>query len=178
MVIRRVAELGHPVLRQVAEPVPAAELGSDGLRSLVADMVDTMRDYDGVGIAAPQVYVPRRLFVMEIRAPDPYLAASTLPLTVAVNPEITRSDPGSLLSWESCLSVPGLRGQVDRAAGLVLSAVDAGGAPFSVELAGYAARIVQHELDHLDGRLYLDRADPRSLCTNREYVRRRRSSAW
>ena len=132
MVIRRVAELGHPVLRQVAEPVPESELASRGLRALVADLVDTMRDYEGVGIAAPQVYVPQRVFVMEVRSPDPYLGASVLPLTVAVNPEVT--------------------------------------------LSGYAARIVQHELDHLDGCLYVDRSDSRSLCTNREYVRRRRAA--
>ena len=176
MVIRRVAELGHPVLRQVAEPVPERELGSDGLRSFVADLVDTMRDYEGVGIAAPQVYVPQRVFVMEVRSPDPYLGASVFPLTVAVNPEVALSGSESLLGWEGCLSVPALRGQVDRPAGLVLHAVDVEGAPFSIELSGYAARIVQHELDHLDGCLYVDRSDSRSLCTNREYVRRRRAA--
>jgi peptide deformylase len=175
VVIRRVAELGHPVLRQVAQPVPESELASPGLRGLVADLVDTMRDYDGVGIAAPQVYVPRRLFVMEVRSPDPFLGATAFPLTVAVNPEITPSGSGSLPGWEGCLSVPGWRGQVDRAAELVLRAVDTEGAPFSIEISGYAARIVQHELDHLEGRLYVDRSDSRSLCTNREYVRRRRA---
>jgi peptide deformylase len=171
MSILKVARIGHPAVRSAARPVRPGELRSPEIQRLLDDMVATMREYDGVGLAAPQVHVGLRLAVIEVQSSDDR-SESEVPLTILVNPEITPLGHDSVLGWEGCLSVPGLRGQVPRLARLRLTALDREGRSFAREAAGFFARVIQHECDHLDGGVYLDRMDGlRSLSFLREFER-------
>jgi peptide deformylase len=154
--ILKVARVGHPVVRSLARPVDPAELQSRELQQLLDDMVETMHEYEGVGLAAPQVHVGLRLAVIEVAGADTR-AEQAVPLTFLVNPELEPLPGEHVLGWEGCLSVPGLRGQVPRHARLRLKALDRAGRPFETEAEGFFARVIQHECDHLDGRVYLDR---------------------
>jgi len=165
--------MGHPVLRQVARPVTAEELRSDALRALVADMIDTLRDYGGIGLAAPQVGESIRLALIEI--PDGltrYTTTEPMPLTVFVNPTIEVIDPATAGYWEGCLSIPGLRGYVERPQHVLVRYTDLQGAEHTLELKGFLATVFQHEFDHLDGTLYIDRIkDSRLLAFDQEFER-------
>ncbi|MBV9331509.1 MAG: peptide deformylase, partial [Alphaproteobacteria bacterium] len=162
MAILKIARMGHPILRQRAEPVPDPR--APEIRRLVADMVETMIDADGAGLAAPQVHVPLRMVVFhapETRT-DPGLHAQerfdhTAPLTVLINPEMEVLDGENEEGWEGCLSVPGLRGLVSRPAHIRYAGFDAKGQKVERIARGFHARVVQHELDHLDGILYPQR---------------------
>jgi len=170
--ILKVARMGHPILRQVSQPVPEEELGSPGLLGLVRDLVDTMREYDGAGLAAPQVHVPRRVVVMELASNPRYPDADPLPLTVLVNPGIEVISERRIEVLEGCLSIPGIRGVVPRAAEILVRARDPHGGVFEARYAGFHAAVVQHECDHLDGVLFVDRvADTRTLGFVRELER-------
>lgn len=162
MAILKIARMGHPILSQTAQPV--ANPGAPEIRRLVADMVETMIDANGAGLAAPQVHVPLRVVVFQ--APDgrsdPGLSEDerfdhTAPLTVLVNPEIEIVDQDVEGSWEGCLSVPGLRGFVDRAFHIRYRGFDLEGNEIARTAKGFHARVVQHECDHLDGILYPSR---------------------
>jgi peptide deformylase len=169
--ILKVARIGHPVIRSPARAVPADMLASGGFQRLVDDMVDTMHEYDGVGLAGPQVHVPLRVAVIEVPASDDR-TREAVPLTVLVNPEVTPIGEEKEQAWEGCLSVPDLRGVVPRWKRLRLDALDRRGAPFTVEAEGFFARVIQHECDHLDGSVYLDRMEGlRSLSFLREFER-------
>jgi peptide deformylase len=134
------------------------------VQRLIDDMVETMHEYDGVGLAAPQVHVGLRLAVVEVSGADER-AEDGVPLTVLVNPKLTLAAGPRPHGWEGCLSVPDLRGIVPRAAKVKLEALDRQGRPFRVEARGFHARVLQHECDHLDGTVYLDRmGDLRSLA--------------
>jgi peptide deformylase len=154
MAILKIARMGHPVLLQRCEPV--ADPGAPEIRRLVADMMETMEDAPGVGLAAPQVYMPLRLFVFRVpgdrRENDP----DDLPLgnTVLINPELELLSEDRVLSWEGCLSIPGLRAGVPRSPRVRYRGVDCDGNVTEREASGFHARIVQHEYDHLDGILY------------------------
>jgi peptide deformylase len=154
MAILKIARMGHPVLLQHCMPV--ADPGAPEIRRLVADMMQTMEDAPGVGLAAPQVYVPLRLFVF--RVPEGRLEADPddLPLgnSVLINPEVELLSDERVLNWEGCLSIPGLRAAVPRAPRVRYRGVDCDGNPVEREVSGFHARIVQHEYDHLDGILY------------------------
>jgi peptide deformylase len=173
MAIRRVLNLGHPLLREVARPLRPEEIGSAATRALVADMVDTLHDYGGIGLAAPQVGESVRLAIIEIAGgPTRYGELAPMPLTVFVNPVIEVLDPAVAGYWEGCLSVPGLRGFVERPQHVRVRYTSDRGEAKELELKGFYATVVQHEFDHLDGRLYVDRlADPRLLAFDREYER-------
>ena len=171
MSILKVARIGHPVVRATAVPVAPELLASRDFQRLIDDMVETMHDYDGVGLAAPQVHRGWRLAVIEV-PPSDDRAEDAVPLTVLVNPVVTPLGDEKVTGLEGCLSIPGLRGAVPRFARLRLEALDRDGRPYTVEATGFFARVIQHECDHLDGDVYLDRmADMRSLSFLREFER-------
>jgi peptide deformylase len=162
MAILKIARMGHPVLSQVAQPV--ANPAAPEIRRLVSDMVETMIDANGAGLAAPQVHVPLRVVVFQApegRA-DPGFSEEerfdhTAPLTVLINPEIEIVGLQREGGWEGCLSVPGLRGYVERPFHIRYRGFDLEGKPVARTAKGFHARVVQHECDHLDGRLYPSR---------------------
>jgi len=154
MAILKIARMGHPVLLQRAEPV--ADPTSPEIRRLVADMMETMEDANGAGLAAPQVHVPLRLFVFRV-SPDRNSEDAddaAMPNTVVINPTVTLLGDDVRLRWEGCLSIPGLRAAVPRAWRIQYSGVDTDGRPVGGEVTGFHAGVVQHEYDHLDGILY------------------------
>jgi peptide deformylase len=170
-VILKVARIGHPVVRLAARDLTPEEMRSPALQRLVDDMVETMHEYDGVGLAAPQVHLGLRLAVIEVPGSDER-AREAVPLTVLVNPRLTPLGDETVDGWEGCLSVPELRGVVPRLRRLKLEARDRHGKAFTVEAEGFFARVIQHECDHLDGRVYLDRMrDMRSLSFLPEFER-------
>lgn len=172
MAILKVARMGHPILRGISELVPEEEFGSPALRDLVSDLVLTMREYDGAGLAAPQVHVPKRVVVMELAENPRYPDAEPLPLTVLVNPEIEVTDERRIEVLEGCLSIPEIRGLVPRFAGVRVRARDPEGGVVEARYRGFHAAVVQHECDHLDGVLFVDRvADTRTLGFLREIER-------
>jgi peptide deformylase len=152
MAIRPVLRMGHPVLREVAAPVE--RFGTHELRELVQDMDDTMRSLNGAGIAAPQVGVSLRVVIFEVTANPRYPQAEPVPYTVLVNPVLDPIGTDLEEGWEGCLSVPGLRGLVPRWQRLRYRGFDIEGRPIDRSVAGFHARVVQHEVDHLDGILY------------------------
>ena len=171
MSILKVARLGHPVVRERAKDVPPARLKSPEIQRLIDDMVETMHEYDGVGLAAPQVHVGLRLAVIEVAADDERTREG-VPLTVLVNPVLRPIGDETVSDWEGCLSIPGLRGAVPRRRRLELRALDRKGKPWRVEADDFFARVIQHECDHLDGSVYLDRmGDMRSLSYLEEWER-------
>ena len=171
MAVREIIRMGHPTLRTPARPLTDAEITSPETRRLVEDMIDTLHDAGGIGLAAPQIDVPVRLAIIEI---DPeasrYGDIPPMPLTVFVNPRIEVLDEASAGFWEGCLSVPGLRGWVERPQHVRVRARDLDGRPLDLELRGFLATVFQHEFDHLDGRLYIDRmTDPTRLMFEEEF---------
>jgi peptide deformylase len=163
MAILKVARLGHPVLRQVAEPVSPEAIGAPEIQRLIDDMFETMGEYDGAGLAAPQVHVSRRIVIYGVEANPRYPDAEAVPHTVLVNPRITPLTEEQDEDWEGCLSVPDLRGMVPRVTRVRVEAYARDGTRLRFDAAGFHARVVQHECDHLDGKVYLDRM--RSLET-------------
>ena len=165
--------MGHPVLRRTARPLRPEELTSDRLHRLVADMVDTLHDYGGIGLAAPQVGESVRLAMIEIPGgPTRYGELDRMPLTVCVNPEIEIVDETAAGYWEGCLSIPGLRGFVERPQHIVVAYLDLKGKRCEYEARGFLATVFQHEFDHLDGRLFVDRIqDPTRLAFEEEFAR-------
>jgi peptide deformylase len=171
MAILKVARIGHPVIRGMARPVERAALRKPDMQRLIDDMVETMHEYEGVGVAGPQVHVPLRLAVIEVPGSEDG-GRDAVPLTVLVNPQITPLGDEQLVGWEGCLSVPDLRGQVPRLRRLRLDALDRDGKPYTLEASDFFARVIQHECDHLDGGVYLDRMrDMRSLTFLDEFGR-------
>jgi peptide deformylase len=173
MAVRKIIRMGHPTLRQVARELNEQEIRSPELQRLIADMVDTLHDYGGIGLAAPQVNEPVRLAIMEIAGgPSRYGELPALPLTVFVNPEIEIIDPTPAGYWEGCLSIPGLRGFVERPQHVHVVARDHEGNPIDLELSGFSATVFQHEFDHLDGKLYIDHiTDTTKLAFEEEFGR-------
>jgi len=173
MPVRKIINMGHPNLRKVAEPVALDAIGSETLNLLIADMVDTLHDYGGIGLAAPQINVPLRLAIVEIPGgPSRYGEIEPLPLTTFINPTITVLDATPAGYWEGCLSVPGLRGFVERPQHIRIDYLDASGNPAELIFEGFWATVFQHEFDHLDGKLYIDHiADRTKLVFEDEYLR-------
>ena len=165
--------MGHPVLRNAATELTPGELRSDAIRRLVDDMVDTLHDYGGVGLAAPQVDESVRLAIVEISGETTrYGDVPAVPLRVYVNPRITLLDDVTAGCWEGCLSIPGLRGYVERPQNISVEHMDLNGESHTVEFRGFAATVFQHEIDHLDGTLFLDRVlDTRHIMFEEEFAR-------
>ena len=157
MPILKVSRLGHPVIRTPAEAVPKESITGPQMQRFIDDMIDTMRDYDGVGLAAPQVYISKQIAVIEVQDNRRYPGEGPIPLTVLINPVIRNASKKQILEWEGCLSVAELRGQVPRAESLDVEAYNRKGEKVQFHAKGFFARIIQHECDHLAGRVFLDR---------------------
>lgn len=151
MPILKIARMGHPVLRAPATPV--ADVFAPEIRRLLEDMRDTLADSGGVGLAAPQVHVPLRVILFSVPASRSE-TGEALPLRAVINPVITPLSDEKVTGYEGCLSVPGLRGAVPRYTHIRLTGLTSEDVPIDEELHGFAARVVQHEADHLDGMLY------------------------
>ena len=155
MTVRTILKMGDPRLLRIAPPVPAADFDSDAIHLLVSDMFDTMHAVNGAGLAAPQIGVDVQLVIFGTDAPNPrYPDAPIVPRTVLLNPVITALDAAEESDWEGCLSVPGLRGVVPRFVHIRYTGVDQYGDPIDRTVSGFHARVVQHECDHLIGKLY------------------------
>jgi peptide deformylase len=165
--------MGHPILRQVARPLRDDEIRGASTTALVADMIDTLHDYGGIGLAAPQVAESVRLAIVEIPGgASRYGEIPAMPLTVFINPLIEVVDPVAQGYWEGCLSVPGLRGFVERPQHVRIRYTTLDGQTETIELTGFLATVFQHEFDHLDGKLYVDRiTDTRLLAFEQEFTR-------
>ena len=173
MAIRTIIRMGHPTLRQRARPVTREEIANGSLVPLVEDMIDTLHHAGGIGLAAPQIDVPIRLAIIEIHGGrSRYGEIPAMPLTVFVNPTIEIVDPATAGYWEGCLSVPGLRGFVERPQHIRVRAEDLDRQPIDLELRGFLATVFQHEFDHLDGTLYVDRITDRSKLVFEEEFER------
>jgi peptide deformylase len=152
MAIREVLKMGDPRLLEVAAPV--GRFGTPELESLLVDMRDTMRELNGAGLAAPQIGVGLRVVIFGLELNPRYPEADPVPFTVLINPILTPLGPQQDEGWEGCLSVPGMRGLVPRYRDLRYTGFDAGGSPIDRTVKDFHARVVQHEVDHLDGILY------------------------
>jgi len=173
MAVLEVAKLGNPVLREIAEPVDLEELTASGeneLQIFIDDLIDTLRAEDGVGIAAPQVSRSIQLLVVEYADNDRYPNQENIPITVFVNPVITRFSEETVSFWEGCLSLPDLRGLVPRSREVTVEAWSRNGEKMVVEAKGFFAVVLQHEIDHLQGKVFLDRmTDITRLSYNEEF---------
>jgi peptide deformylase len=152
MSILKVARMGHPVLREVAEEVEPTTVRSPAFQKLIDDMIETMVEYDGIGLAAPQVHEPVRLFVAGVEG-----SGDNLKIVPFVNPVITTVGTETTEDWEGCLSIPDIRGRVPRAREIAVRAFDRDGERVELRAQDFSARVIQHETDHLDGVLFLDR---------------------
>jgi peptide deformylase len=157
MSLLKVAHMGHPVLRARAREVDRAELKHASMQKLIDDMMDTMHEYHGVGLAAPQIHEGLRIFVAAIEPQhEEPLAPGDEPM-VFVNPVITPVGNEMVEDWEGCLSIPDIRGRVPRARAIKVSALDRNGGKIEITSHDFPARVIQHETDHLDGVLFFDR---------------------
>jgi len=170
--IRKIATIGHPVLREQARPLTLDELRSPEGQRLIDDMIDTMRDANGAGLAANQVHEAVRIAVIEVANNPRYPYKPSIPLTVVVNPVVTPLDDEMVAINEGCLSVPNLRGEVARHVNVRVQYLDRDGVAHDEVKRGLTAGTFQHELDHLDGVLFLDRVtDPTTLATWEQFER-------
>jgi len=168
----KIAHIGHPVLRQRAREVERDELLAAPMQRFIDDLVETMRDASGAGLAAIQVHQPVRIFAVEVKDNPRYPYKPNVPLTILVNPVITRLTEETFENFEGCLSVPNLRGIVERCAEVRVTGWDREGKPCERVARGLTAGTFQHENDHLDGTIFVDRVkDPRTLCTWAEFDR-------
>jgi peptide deformylase len=175
MAILKVARLGHPVLRAKALPVPPNEIRSPRIQQLIDDMFETMHEYGGIGLAAPQIHQGLRLFVAGVREAEgvtPMNDDAGMPFVALINPEIAPVGKSIESGWEGCLSIPDIRGQVPRSASVRLRAYDRAGQRVEIAATGLPARVLQHEYDHLDGVLFFDRMTSFETLTFMDEFRR------
>lgn len=166
MAVQRILQVGHPLLRVRAEEVPSETIGSEEIEALVDELIETMRAAKGAGLAATQIGVAKRVCVIEVADNPRYPYKPPIPLTVLINPVITVMGPERFANYEGCLSVPNIRGIVRRPTRIRVTALDRAGAELDQVVEGLSAGTFQHEVDHLDGTLFLDRVeDSRTLCT-------------
>lgn len=163
--VYQVVRLGHPALRQKSADVDLARVKDTKFQKLIDDMIETMRAYEGVGIAAPQIGLPIAIFCVEYQSNRRYPDMPNIPAYTVLNPRLTVTDASEIRLMEGCLSIPDLRGDTPRAKAVKLKGFDRHGEPLEIEAKGFHARILQHEYDHLQGKVYLDRVqDKKSLC--------------
>ncbi len=172
MSILKVARLGNPVIRKPTEAIPKEAITSPEIQRLIDDMVVTMHEYDGVGIAAPQVHVSKQIAIIEADHNRRYPGEKSIPLTVLINPKMLAMSKTVAEDWEGCLSVNDLRGRVPRAQWVDVEAFNRKGEKVKFHAEGFFARVVQHECDHLSGKVFLDRLpDLRTLTHLNEFAR-------
>jgi peptide deformylase len=170
--ILKVARLGHPIVRAAAQPVAVDRIVTHDFQQLLDDMVETMHEYNGVGLAAPQVHLPLQLAVLEVEGNPRYPDAPPVPLTYLINPLVTVLDETKIEEWEGCLSIPEMRGMVARHTKIRVTALGRNAEPLDIVAADFHARVIQHETDHLKGEVYLDRmAGMRTLSHLAEWQR-------
>jgi peptide deformylase len=170
--ILKVARLGFPALRTAAGLVRPDQIKTKEFQRLIDDMIETMYEYSGVGLAAPQVHLPIQLAVLEVHEHPRHREVAEVPLTVLVNPVVTILDRTLLDDWEGCLSVPELRGRVPRFKQLRVTALGREAEAIDIVASDFHARVIQHETDHLQGEIYLDRMpDMRALGFLQEWQR-------
>ena len=168
----RIAQIGHPILRQPTRMLTREELLSEEIQSFLDDLVETMREASGAGLAANQVYQSLRICAVEVRDNSRYPYRPNIPLTILVNPILTPASDETFVNYEGCLSVPNLRGQVRRHCEVHVEALDREGNSISTVVKGMTAATYQHEVDHLDGKIFLDRVeDPNSVVTLENFQR-------
>lgn len=163
MAILKVARMGNPVLRRTADPIPVEQINSPEIQQLISDMLDTVIEYNGVGLAAPQVHHSLRLVLLCLDPEEGFEAW--------INPVLTPTTDEETVTTEGCLSVPDLRGEVSRPVGIRVEAYNHQGQHFVRHLDGFEAVVAQHECDHLDGVLYVDKADTKTLAFLDEFRR-------
>lgn len=166
MASRPILQLGHRILRNVSKDVPSDAFGTSTLRNLVQEMKAAMTEDDGCGLAAPQLGEPLRLFVVEMPQLEGADELQPIPFTVFANPVLNLHDGRKMHVWESCLSVPGLAGLVPRARRATIEFQDIDGRRHRAQATGFLAAILQHEYDHLDGLVFLNRMPPETLVSN------------
>jgi peptide deformylase len=172
MAIRKIAQIGHPILREPAAEVPLDQLMQPRFQQLIDDLIETMHDANGAGLAATQIYEPWQICAMEVNENPRYPYKPKIPLTVLVNPRIEKLTEETFENNEGCLSVPNIRGNVERCAKIRVTAYDRFGSPIDRVFQGFTAGTMQHEVDHLFGRLFIDQVeDPRTLSTWTEFER-------
>ena len=170
MSVLEVIKMGNPRLREVCSLVEFTEINTTEFQKFIDDLLETQNAEDGAGIAAPQVDVLQRVFTMELKENPRYPNKETFPLYVAINPEIEPILDTIIESWEGCLSIPGIRGQLPRYKEVRLKALDRYGKSYEVDLDGFAAIVAQHELDHLNGVLLIDRMESmKTLSFQKEF---------
>jgi len=172
MAILKVTRLGHPVLRRVSENISVKALKTPAMQKFINDMVETMKEYDGVGLAADQVFTSKQVAVLEVANSPRYPNKAKVPLAVLVNPKITPLSDAMEEDWEGCLSIPDLRGRVPRYQSIRVQALDRHGKKLDFVAKHFHARVIQHEYDHLNGKVYLDRMrDFTTLTFLQEFAR-------
>lgn len=165
-----IANIGDPVLRKVATEIAVEQISSDEVQTFIDDLIETMHLANGAGLAAPQVSVPWRIFVVEVKDNPRYPYKPNIPLTILINPQIEFLTEERFSNYEGCLSVPNLRGIVERCPEINIKGFDRTGEPVEILAKGVTAGTFQHEFDHLDGLLFLDKVnDTKSLCTWDEF---------
>jgi peptide deformylase len=166
----KIVQAGEPVLRQIGRTLTPDEIAGNEIQRLIELMRETMRDAPGVGLAAPQIGLPLQLAVIEDVADVAEMERKPVPFHVIANPRLTLG-PDKVDAFEGCLSVDGFQGVVPRARAVTVEALDHRGKPITIKAAGWYARILQHEIDHLNGTLYIDRMRTRTFSTNRNLGR-------
>jgi|TARA_B110000908_G_scaffold1549_1_gene1995 peptide deformylase len=170
-VIRQIVQIGNPALRQIANEVNESEIASSEIQNLIDDLIETMRNANGAGLAATQIAAPYRICVIEVNKNPRYPYKPNIPLTVLINPKVTYLTEERINVFEGCLSVPNLRGRVDRCPEILIEGFDRDGQNLSFISKGISAGTFQHELDHLDGLVFTDRMkDASSLTTIDEFA--------
>ena len=169
--IRTIVQIGNPALRQVANPVDVSQIQSSEIQALIDDLIETMRYANGAGLAATQIAVPLRICIIEVNKNPRYPYKPDIPLTVLINPKVTFLTEERINVYEGCLSVPNMRGKVDRCPEILIEGFDREGQSVSFVSKGISAGTFQHELDHLDGLVFTDRMkDASSLTTIDEFA--------
>lgn len=164
MSVRKIIRMGHPTLRKVARPVDSQETATAEFKALIEDMRETLHDAGGIGLAAPQINESIQLAIIEITDPESrYGEIPLIPFSVFINPSIKVLNPATEGYWEGCLSVPGLMGYVQRPQHIGVTYFDENFKPCALEFQGFSATVFQHEFDHLNGILYVDKIEDMSL---------------